>query len=359
MSYKKTLMWKEISETEKVFNEICAPNNETLDKLLKEVKDAKIKHIVTCGRGTSNHALIYFKYLVEVLAGIPVIQAYPSVVTIYNGKIDYSDTLIVGVSQSGKAQDVLEILKHGKSSGAVTLGITNNKDSAIAKTASYHLFCNAGEEKSVAATKTFSAQLYLLCALALKLANDKKISKQLGSLSAKLKNDFSEIDKITEKLIPKYKNMTEGFALSRGITYSIALEASLKLQETAYVKMKGFAISDFYHGPMAMVSEGSNIIVYASKIGFVSEDLEAEHFTDVKKCVEKMLALKANVLVVTDDERYAELCSNSVMLPKLDNEILTMFYFALFAQMFACKLSVAKGNNPDAPRSLSKVTITK
>ena len=230
----------------------------------------------------------------------------------------------------------------------------------MAKEAKYHLFCNCGEEKSVAATKTFNAQLYLLLWLASELAENKENLLMLKNLSEVVESVIPQIDSLTSKYAEKFKDMKSGFILSRGLTYAIALEGTLKLQETCYIQMKGYAGSDFYHGPMAMVNESTPVIIYCAQN---KGDEEMQHLVraDQIKCVEKMLSLNAPVLLVTNDVLLVgkyDKCNDALLNFSLPEEF-AMFAFALFAQMLACKISCAIGNNPDSPRALNKVTITK
>ena len=154
--------------------------------------------------------------------------------------------------------------------------------------------------------------------------------------------------------------MKSGFVLSRGITYSIALEATLKLQETCYIQMKGYAGSDFYHGPMAMVNESTPVFIYAARNN-TDEEMESIVRADQVKCIEKMLSLGAPVMLVTNDcvlnGKFSK-CNDALINFNVPEEF-SMFAFALYAQMFACKISCGIGNNPDAPRALKKVTITR
>ena len=182
MDYKSTLMWKEINETPRIFSEIQQENKEVLGKLVKTIKESSATNFVGAARGTSNHALVYFKYLLEINSNYTVGLSAPSVLTLYKGKVNYGNSIIIGVSQSGKAEDVREVIKMGNDQGAITIGITNDKNSPIAKEAKFHLYCSAGEEKSVAATKTFSSQLYLLLWLASELSDLKADIKQLKIL---------------------------------------------------------------------------------------------------------------------------------------------------------------------------------
>ncbi len=360
MKYSDTLMWKEINETPRIFGEIQAVNKSIMTELVNEIKSGTATNFVAAARGTSDHALIFLKYVLEVNSKYTVGLSAPSVVTMYKGKINYTNSIVIGCSQSGKAADVLEIIKKGNEQGAITIGVTNDQESPIAKEAKYHLYCNAGLESSVAATKTFSAQLYLMLWLASELADDKEKLAMLNGLKREIEHVIPQIDFLTTKYADKFKNMQSGFVLSRGITYPIALEATLKLQETCYIQMKGYAGSDFYHGPMAMVNENTPVIIYCAQN---EGDAEIQNIirADQIKCVEKMLSLNAPVLLVTNDclltGRFAK-CNDALINFGVSEDFM-MFAFAIFAQMFACKISCAIGNNPDSPRALNKVTITK
>ena len=360
MRYTDTLMWKEINETPRVFGEIQQENSLVMDSLVKAIKASNVKNFVAAARGTSDHAMIFFKYVLEVNSEYTVGLSAPSVITLYKGKINYSNSIVIGCSQSGKAADVLEVIKKGNEQGAITIAVTNDKESPMAKEAKYHLYCNAGLESSVAATKTFSAQLFVLLWLAAELSGHIEDLMMLKNLRTEIEKVIPQIDVLTTKYADKFKDMQSGFVLSRGVTYPIALEASLKLQETCYIQMKGYAGSDFYHGPMAMVNENTPVIIFCAEN---TGDSEMKNLvrTDQIKCVEKMLSLKAPVLLVTNDVLLTGKfyrCNDALIKFSVSEEV-CMFAFALFAQMLACKISCGIGNNPDSPRALNKVTITK
>lgn len=362
MDYKSTLMWKEITQTPNVFKAFSGNNAQKIKSAAEEIKAKGIKHIYAVARGTSDHALMFFKYAMEIECGIPVTLGACSVVTLYEGALDLSGSLVIGCSQSGRAADVLEIIKLAKSQGAMTLSITNNEDSPLAAEAAYHLFCSAGEEKSVAATKTFSAQLFALLSLVAAVKNSDKIQSALNGLAEKAAIDIEKIDTAASACAKDYMGMKSGFILSRGITYAIAFEAALKLQETSYIQMKGYATSDFFHGPMAMVSDKTPVLIFAAKYGFDNGALAKNHLDDQIKGIDKMIELGADTAVITDDSRLLEKYKGQAkfyLIPAGQSEYFTMFNFALFAQMLACKISCGIGNNPDSPRALNKVTVTK
>ncbi len=360
MKYTDTLMWKEINETPRIFSEIQKNNSNVMSELVKAIKSGSARNFVAAARGTSDHALIYFKYLLEVNSEYTVGLSAPSVITLYKGKINYTNSIIIGCSQSGKAADVLEVIRKGNEQGAITIAVTNDKESPMAKEAKFHLWCSAGLESSVAATKTFSSQLFIMLWLAAELSENKEQLLYLKNLNSEIQKVLPQIDAQTTKYADKFKDMKSGFVLSRGLTYPIALEATLKLQETCYIQMKGYAGSDFYHGPMAMVNESTPVIIYCAE-NTVDAEIKALIRADQIKCIEKMLSLNAPVLLVTNDVLLAGKFSkcNDALLNFGVSEEVCMFAFALFAQMLACKISCAIGNNPDAPRALNKVTITK
>lgn len=345
-----TKMLSEILEQPSVLAGIEKKNEAALAELVEELGRRDIRHIIFAGRGTSDHASIYGGYLLSIYRGLVTALAMPSCVTLYQSDIDYHSDLVIGVSQSGCAADALAVLEQGKRSGAVTVAVTNDPESPMAKAAKYHLFCAAGLEVSVAATKTFTAQMYLLALLTARWSGNagllgalRRLPAQAGEMLASCQDDICRESE-------RYRYMTEGFVLARGIAYPIALENALKVQETCYVKMKGFAISDFYHGPLAQVDADMPVILLASKGGA---------FEDVEAINEKLGSLGVEPLVVTNDAAFAGQNEYSVLLPDTGCEATEAFLFAIFAQRFAESLSGLRGLNPDRPRLLKKVTITK
>ncbi len=345
----KTLMEKEIYEQPEVLARIEKTNESTYSSLCEKLKAAKPAFTYFAARGTSDHASIYGSYLMGIYNGIPSGLAIPSAITVYNGTLCLKNSLLIGVSQSGKAEDARCVMERGQECGATVVAITNNPDSPMAKQADFHLYCNAGEEKSVAATKTFTSQMYNLALLSAKWAEDNELLTKLrevpGAVSELLENVAPKIDDI----IDRYRFLQEGFVLGRGLNYPIALEACLKLQETNYVKMKGYAMSDFYHGPFAQLDCGTSVILYAA---------EGPCFENAKDMLARLDAVGTDTLVVSDNDEILKGRKLAVKLPALSCDAASPFLFAAFAQLFACKLTAVKGLNPDAPRNLKKVTVT-
>ncbi len=344
-----TYMWNEILEQPEVLQRCVNSNEKTILNIVKDIKSRNINSIVIAARGTSDHAGIYAKYIIESLIGIPVSLAAPSIFTIYGKKMKLNNSLVIGLSQSGKAADVLEVIKSANESNALTLTITNDTESPLAKQAQYHLFCDAGIEKSVAATKTFTSEMMLAAQLVAQWSGDEQFKNQLAQVPANLSKIFQQENNITHK-VQRYRFISECFVLSRGINYPIALESALKIQETSYVRARAYATSDFHHGPFAMIDKDMLAIIYAPNGPSHKDEIEM---------ISKIKGSGAEVLIVSNNKELLESEDFTFEIPQTDNDMISPFYNVVIAQMFACKLSLCRGLNPDSPRGLNKITITK
>ncbi len=360
MNYRETFTWKEINETSRIVDEIRSANADTMKLLVKTVKNSGITNFIAAARGSSDNAVTYFKYLLEVMSNYTVGLSAPSIVTLYRGKINYSNSIVLGCSQSGRAEDVLEVVRKGNDQGAITVAVTNDKNSPLAKEAKFHLYINADAEMSYVATKTFNAELYILLWLATELSGNKDNQFFLKHLKLDLELILPEIDALTDKYLDVFKDTKNAYVISRGITYPIALESALLLQETCYMQVSGLAGSEFHHGPVAAVGENTPVIIYCAK-NTGDDEIQSIIRADQVKCVKKVLEQNAPVLLITNDSilmdrfsraKYAFINFN---LP----EEFAIFAFAIFVQMLACKLSCSLDINPDEPRALERTTVTK
>ncbi|MDR1092789.1 MAG: SIS domain-containing protein [Clostridiales bacterium] len=346
MNYRDTLMYKEIREQPEALRNAARANAGALKKLAAAIGEFEPAGVYLAARGTSDHAGVYFKYLAETVWGLPVAFAAPSVVSLYGGRLDLSGHLVIAVSQSGKAADALEVIRRGKEDGALTVSVTNDEGSPLAKEADHHLFCAAGEEKSVAATKTFTTEALLLALLAAAVTGGKTLDGELAAapgLAAAALNLEPEIEKAALRFIDD----RDCYVLGRGMAYGAVLEASLKLQETSYLRAKSYASSDFQHGPFAVMDKGTKAVLLAPADESLPGSLEM---------LAKLTAVGADVTVITD---APEITGGNVLRVALSGRYTFLFAAAPVLQLLACTLSCAKGIGPDAPRGLNKVTITK
>lgn len=345
-----TKMEKEILEQPGVLSAIRSTNDSTLKNLVADLKQREINIVYFAARGTSDHASIYASYLISTYIGVPTALALPSVVTAYEGKLNLKNALVIGVSQSGKAADGLAIMERAKQSGALTVSVTNDPASPMATYADYHLYCNAGIEESVAATKTFTSQMYILALLAAYWSEDDTLHTLIDKVPEYVGQTIEAVKDPIMRFVQRYRYAENGFVLSRGMNMAIAFETMLKLQETSYVKMKGYAVSDFMHGPLAQIEEGTMVILYAPK---------GPVFDNCVEMLNKLEDLGAEVILVSDDSEIVKDRALSVLIPNIGSDSVSPFLFTVFGQLFACRLTEVKGGNPDAPRNLNKVTITK
>ncbi|MCB9498850.1 MAG: SIS domain-containing protein [Bacillales bacterium] len=357
-NYQDTLMYKEINETPLILSTLIDINLPTLLKVKEEFEKREIRFSYVTGRGTSENALLFYRYLIGVKMGLPVDIASPSVITVYNSVMKYDNSLVIAVSQSGEAMDGIEIIKQAKAQGALTVAITNFTDSPLAKLADYHLYLNCKEEKSLAATKTYSAQMYLLSALVDILANDKESLDKLYHLPSELLSFKDEAESLSDKLSDSIKDVKDGFVVTRGISLGLADEARIKMSETCYMRLQSYSSVAFYHGPLAMVDNGTFALIIAPKYGPKGslDDFRNESF---KECVDKLNSLGADVHVLTNN---LGLISNKAKFYSFSSSLTEeylIFLLAFVIQLSTVKVACKKGLDPDKPRSLKKVTLTK
>jgi glucosamine--fructose-6-phosphate aminotransferase (isomerizing) len=345
MSKMREEIWEQPSALTRCFT----TNAPLLTAIVTAIKKQNIDSICIAARGTSDHAAVYGKYVFELIAGMPVSLAASSVFTLYRRNLKLDRTLVIGISQSGKAADVLEVIKAANQQGALTISITNFPDSPLATAAKFHLACEAGLEQSVAATKTFTTELFLLASLAAEWSHDQTLKDQLAQVPQGITQVLAAEPLIAAKA-ERYRFMDECFVLARGVNYAISLEAALKIQETNYIRAKAFATSDFQHGPIAMIDPGIPVLIFAP---------DGPSFPDVSAMARRLHQDQVELIIVSNNQALLELATTAFPIPATSNDLISPFYNAVIAQLFACKLADVNGLNPDHPRLLHKITVTK
>jgi glucosamine--fructose-6-phosphate aminotransferase (isomerizing) len=305
--------------------------------------------VVLAARGTSDNAAQFGRYLLEIAAGIPVSMAAPSVATLYKARMDYRETLVVGLSQSGESTDTNLVLERAKEQGAITIGITNEPSSALGRLADHVFLVRAGKERSVAATKTYTGQILMLYLLAhalggaIRRADLERIPEAVeGALRLE-----PEVAALSER----YRFMRHALVVGRGLNFANVLELALKLMETCYVVAERFSSADFLHGPIAMVEPSFPVFAFAPP------DVT---WPSVGSALEKLRGLEAETVVITDsgNPEAAAGATRTIRLPRRVKPLLTPIPYIVPAQIFAASLAEQKGFDPDRPRTLSKVTLT-
>jgi len=340
---------QEIHEQASVIEHFLAAENDNVAKIAAAIREFDPAFVLIAARGTSDNAARYAQYLMGIEANLLVSLATPSVHTLYEANIKMSKALVIGISQSGHSEDVRQIVTDAREQGAITLGITNDETSPLANEAEYHIYLNAGEEKSVAATKTYTAQLTALALLTAHLTqNDKKlatIQKLPQMVSATI--DASES---VANWVERYRYMERIALIGRGLNYSTAFEIALKIKELCYIVGEEYSEADFRHGPIAIISQGFPVMVVAPTGKTLPLMLDL---------LGKLNERGAECIVFSDSEEACKLATNHVALPADIPEWLSPICAVIPGQMFAYHLAAAKGHKIDEPRGLSKVTITR
>ena len=343
-------MLREIEEEPGVLERCLGENKVLVDALADDIRVRNPAFLLFAARGTSCNAAKFGKYLFETYVGMPVSIAAPSVLTRYDGRLKLSDAVVIGVSQSGAAEDVCSLIDRGNRDGALTAAITNTEGSLLAQHAQYHLNCHAQKENSLAATKTFLAQMALLTALAARLSGETKLFHLLEQLSDLASSILGRTEEIS-RLVNRYRFMNECFILARGVNYPVALEFAIKIQETSFIRSHAFSVANFTHGPVAMLRDFIPVLVLAT---------DAETDGNTCEMIKRVRKEGGDVCVITNKPEIAALTGdNALLLPAECEGVAGAFACATAVQLFACELAVQRGNNPDAPHGLTKVTITR
>jgi glucosamine--fructose-6-phosphate aminotransferase (isomerizing) len=316
-------------------------------QLAGEIRARGPRFVLLAARGTSDHAALYAKYLVEVLLGLPAGLASPSTVTAYGARPDLSDVLLVAVSQSGGSTDLVETVRAARAGGATTLAVTNNAASELAGAAELHLDILAGPELAVAATKSYSSQLLALWTVVAMLRGADTSAAQLLPAAAE-----SLVDRREEvgALASRYRFTDRLVTTGRGYSYPTAREAALKLMETTYVAAHAFSGADLMHGPMAMIDEDHPVLAV------VPDGVGAEAMMPV---LQRLAERGADVAVLGGQQAagmgtfsYDLRCSG---IPEDLHPVVDIIPL----QQLALEMALARRLDPDAPRGLSKVTRTR
>ncbi len=342
-------MLEEIRQQPAALQHTLAGELRRVEKFKRRVEQRRPRLIVLVARGTSDNAALFGRYLLEITTGIPVSLAAPSIATLYEAQIDYRETLVVAISQSGESTDTNVVLERARQQGALTLGITNESSSALARLAEHLFLVRAGREKSVAATKTYTGQMMMLYLLAYALGGAIRIA-DLERLPDAVEAALT-LEPAVKALSERYRYMRYAVVVGRGLNYANAFEFALKLMETCYVVAERFSSADFLHGPIALVEPSFPVFAFAPP---------GVTWRSMDETLAKLQGLQAEIVAVTDsgNRDVAARATKVIRLPRRLPEVLTPIPYIVPAQLFAACLATQKGLNPDEPRTLHKVTLT-
>ena len=320
----------------------------------------KARRIIICACGTSWHAALIGKYLIEELTRIPVEVEYSSEFR-YRNPVIYPDDVVIAISQSGETADTLaamQLAKASGASGAFLFGICNVVGSSIARAADTGCYTHAGPEIGVASTKAFTAQVETLLLLALNIAQEKgtvsddlrkRIIAELPHIPAKIEKILKH-DKQISELAKTFTYAHNFIYLGRGYNYPIALEGALKLKEISYIHAEGYPAAEMKHGPIALIDDEMPVVVIAPKRG---------HYDKILSNIQEVKARKGRVIsIVTEGDKDVKGISDySFEIPDTE-ECLVPLLSVIPLQLLAYHIAIAKGRDVDQPRNLAKsVTV--
>ena len=324
-----------------VANQARAVDTAVLSFLEKKGQNA-FHSFLTVARGSSDHAAHYLAYLAMQRLGMPTVSLPMSIMTLHQAAMQVKGVLAFGFSQSGQSPDLVETMKALKAQGAATMSFVNKEGSPLEATCDYHVPICAGEEKSVAATKSYITLLSAAARFVAHYAQDKALLSALDRLPDDLR---AASQKDWGAAIPLLKDAKRAFIIGRGLSFPIALEAALKCKETCTLQAEAFSSAEVKHGPMALIDEGYPLLVFAPA---------SKEQAGIVAFAEEMRQRGAHVLLAAPSdikERDLEIASSA---HEALNPILAIQSFYLMVDA----LSQARGLNPDVPRFLSKVTKT-
>ncbi len=333
------LLNEALSIPEKINHFIINDKNNYAD-VSKLINEKKIQYIVTVARGTSDCAALYASYMFAKYLGLPTYSMPPSIITLENSQFDFSKALVIIISQSGLSTDLVECENKSKQMGATTILISNNQKSPMVSTSNFFYYINAGEEKSVAATKTFVLSLLIIQKIIFNTLN-KNINNHIKKISEKLIKDSN--NQWNPKILNK--SVDVGFIIGRGVGYAIANEISLKFKELCQEMIEPFSSAEVMHGPKSLIQDSFKVFTMSLK------DNSGKIVNQDSKEITKLTNLHYSISF--DDKDNKNLFYNSYEFIELDPIIILSKFYP-----WIVKYSIEKGLDPDKPRYLTKVTKT-
>ena len=330
-------MAREAAEAPEAVARFLDRNSRTIGEIGARLRARQPPVIITSARGSSDNAAGYFKYLTEILTGIPCSSIGASVVSVYNAKLQARDGFCLTISQSGKSPDIVALQDAARRAGALTVAIVNVEESPAAHAADICLPLHAGPELSVAATKSFIVSLVAGAAIVAHWLNDREMLSAISGLPDHLAKAMA-ID--WPEAVALAKNAESLYVVGRGTTLPIAAETALKLKETCAIHAEAYSIAEVMHGPLELLGDGFPVLAYSIEDRSRASSIEA---------LAKMRQTRAHVLVAE---------AGGLPFERTGNALLDPVSLIQTAYRFVEATAQAMGRDPDRPRLLKKVTET-
>jgi glucosamine--fructose-6-phosphate aminotransferase (isomerizing) len=344
---------REIREQPDVLERQLRDGRADVDAAATAIVAASPHAVMIAARGTSDNAARFAQYVLGAHNRLPVALAAPSLFTHYASPPRVAGALVIGISQSGQTPDIVAVVEEARRQGALTLAITNDAGSPLARAAAHVIALHAGPERAVAATKTYTSQLMAIAMLSAAL--------ERGDLRPEDPARWSELAAVPEHVAgalalgapaaaaaARCDGATRFVVLGRGFNYATAFEIALKIEETSYVIAEPYSTADFRHGPAAMLEVGFPIVLVAPR----------GKLADVGAVLDLLEARRAEVIAISNDAEVLRRAPTALAIPDVP-EWLSPLVAVVAGQWLALALAIARGADPDRPRGLSKVTHTR
>jgi glucosamine--fructose-6-phosphate aminotransferase (isomerizing) len=344
-----TIMRSEITEQPDRLEELIHLERRSVEAIAERLRGLDIHYLVLVARGSSDNAARYGKYLFGARLGLQTALATPSLFTLYQQPPSLNHALVIGISQSGQSDDIVSVLREARRQSSPTLAITNAPGSPLADQADEVIPLHVGEERSLAATKSYSGQLTALAMLAAAWRQSVQDWDQLSRIPDLVHRTIA-LDNQLQTAVERYVEAERCVVLGRGYNYSTAFEIALKLKEICYLPAEAYSPADFLHGPIALLDPGYPAILVAPS-GTTYQPL-----LDFSR---QLREKGASILTITDQAKALEAADLPLKLAQPSPEWLSPIPAVVPGQLFTLCLAEARGLDPDQPRGLSKVTITR
>lgn len=337
----ETRMFLEAAESAAAVRRMLAANLDELARLGETLRTHAPRAVITVARGSSDHAATYAKYLIETRTGLLASSAAPSISSVYGAKADLEGVLCLALSQSGASPDLLSAVAAARSAGALVVALVNAEQSPLSRAAHHTIALRAGEEKSVAATKSYIATLAAVVQLVAAWTRDRELADALESAPAQLEAAW-QLD--WSAAIERLKPASNLYVIGRGLGLGVAQEAALKFKETCGLHAEAFSAAELRHGPMALVRTGFPVLMFAQ---------HDEAHAGVLELARELQRLGAEVLLAGAETSGAVILPALRTHPAIEPLLMIQSFYRL-----ANALALARGRNPDRPPHLNKVTET-
>jgi glutamine---fructose-6-phosphate transaminase (isomerizing) len=340
----------EILEQPEVAQRLVASGPGRIAPVAEAIRSRDVQYAVIAARGSSDHAALYAQYAFGVRNRLPVALAAPSIQSLYGVVPRFERAAVLGISQSGASPDVVGVISAARAQGAVTVAITNDPRSSLARAAEHVIDLEAGTERAVAATKTYTAELIVLAQLSAALLGDDTAQADMARLPDAMAR-ATAVEGDAAAIARAQAAMSRCVVLGRGFNYATAREWALKLKEVAGVLADPYSSADFQHGPLSIVEPGFAVLAVAS-----SGPAAADMGPLLRRLRDEQ---GAELLVISDAADLRQAATYSLALPEGVAEWLTPIVSIVPAQLHAYHMALARKRDPETPRHLRKVTLTR